>query len=281
MTQWQFLIQKERDEDWLPLDSPGAEILEGCYCLVAQVDHDDVVLEVQIRHEYELDGIVQEIIQRRVQHVSGGQIELLSSTYLLPGLWQLSCQLLSDRQDLKTFRSSLSLQVLAQEFELLSEWGPAEEMSQILTVPIAQPITAAVYPVARESAENTTLVDHSSQTLVSLPSIPKESPQITLCLAEKLRLPPLLYTPTDPANPQTQPELPHFLPLNNRVNPTIPETADISYLDLLRRFAKSTDRRAVHAAFESLVWRQRFWQTLSTLAATTSSVISSDESLAH
>jgi hypothetical protein len=281
MTQWQFLIQKERDQDWLPLDSPGAEILEGSYRLVAQVDHEDVVVEIQIRHEYEVDGILQEIVQRRVQHVSGGQIELLSSTYLLPGLWQLSCQLMSDREDLRTFRSTLALQVLAQEFELLSEWEPADELQKILTVPISHPITATLHPTPQERQEEKDTVSQSSPQVVSLPSIPKESPQITLCVSEKLRLPPLIYTPTEGADTQVPLDLPNFLPLNAMANDAESETEQISYLEFLRRFAKSRDRHAVHEAFESLVWRQRFWQTLNTLATVTSPTMVSDESLAH
>ncbi len=282
MTQWQFLIQKERDQDWLPLDSPGAEILEGSYRLVAQVDHDEAVVEIQIRHEYELDGIPQEIVQRRVQHVHGGQIELLSSTYLLPGLWQLSCQLMSDRDDLQTFRATLALQVLAQEFELLSEWDPVEEMKPIMTVPISQPITATLHPAPKDSSEEKVAADSIHTPSVSLPPIPKEVPQITLCVSEKLCLPPLIYTPAEGTNSQVQLELPNFLPLNrNLANHTDAETEEISYLEFLRRFAKSRDRHAVYEAFESLAKRERFWHTLNTLATATAPAMVTNESLAH
>jgi hypothetical protein len=277
MTQWQFLIQKEGDRDWLPLETPGAEILEGRYRLVAQVDCPDLAVKVHVRHEYELDGILQEIIQQRIQKPNNdGYIELFGLNYLLPGLWELNCHMLSEQADVPRLERNISLQVLSQDFELLSDWDLIDPSPT--PTPKAHGIVADPIP-AYDSTQKTPVQKDSE--VVLLPTIPKELPQVAFLVSDKHRLPPLIFTPMDGETTSLHPQLPEFLPLKTILKEPIEELEEISYLDFLRRIAKSTDRVSVQGDFESLAWNQRFWKTLNTLATVPSPTIAPDESLVY
>jgi hypothetical protein len=276
MIQWQFLIQKEGDQDWLPLESPNVEILEGRYYLMAQVGCPSAQVEVQIRHEYELDGVPQDVTQRRRQRTDAeGLLELFGLTYLPPGLWELQCQIAGEQgtQD-NTPPQKLFLQVLAQDFELLSDWAvpeptldemqstdPVATHQSVVTVTSAPPQTP---PIVR-------------MPIVQLPAIPKEIAPLPLRLSDPLSLPPIIYRPSTAATGETSPQLPNFLPsgdligidfLTSDLTPISPPKAIKPPLALtfLRRVAKATDRQEAYKAFEPLAQRQRFLKTLNTLA---------------
>jgi hypothetical protein len=232
---------------------------------------------VQIRHEYEMGGILQEVTQRRRQQADTlGRFDLLSSTYLPPGLWELKCRATQDQQDGKPFPPrKLLLQVLAQDFELLSDWEVLEPPSRgSASADVADAAIASSHPLSEKIAEHLPSEPQTPifQALpapkvdVSLPIISKDAAPITMRTAQGLQLPPMIYTP----GLQTEsilPQLPDFLPPNSVWS--APEPSDIpiaDYLEFLRRVAKSTDRNAVYQDFESLEWRQRFLSTLDTLA---------------
>ena len=275
MTQWQFLIQKEGDQDWLPLESSSAEILEGRYQLVVQSSQPNASVDVQIRHEYEMGGILQEVTQRRRQQADTlGRFDLLSSTYLPPGLWELKCRATQDQQDGKPFPPrKLLLQVLAQDFELLSDWEVLEPpstgsrvaetaiaLSSLFTESVTEQMELATPPPPVFQAPPALKID------VSLPVIFKDVAPITMRTAQGLQLPPILYTPGLEAE-SPSPQLPGFLSPNRSWSASEPTNIPMAdYLEFLRRVAKSTDRNAVYQAFECLEWRQRFLSTLDTLA---------------
>jgi hypothetical protein len=91
--EWEFLVQKEGDQDWLALEAPTAEILEGRYRLMVQSRFKDMLIDVQIRHIREENGVPKRLMQRR-SHTSNsdGRVGLLPYTYLRPGLWKFSCR---------------------------------------------------------------------------------------------------------------------------------------------------------------------------------------------
>jgi hypothetical protein len=280
MTQWQFLIQKEGDQEWLPLESPNVEILEGRYYLMAQADRPSAQVEIQIRHEYELEDVPQEVTQRRRQQTdSQGLLELLPLTYLPPGLWELQCQMAElQTQEENAAPQKLFLQVLAQDFELLSDWtcpepSPAEAIS-VRSVADVPDVTAVT------SAQS---LFKAAAPAVSLPSIPKETAPLPLRLSDPLCMPPMLYNPQNSADGAASPELPAFLPsvdlltdsllvdklLNGSLTPAMTITMMEPALSFLSRVSKSTDRQAAYKAFEPLARRQRFLKTLNTLAQET------------
>ncbi|WP_404786491.1 hypothetical protein [Altericista sp. CCNU0014] len=270
MTQWQFLIQKEGDRDWLPLESPNVEILEGRYNLMAKGDRPSAQVEIQIRHEYELEGVPQEVTQRRRQHTdSQGLLELFPLTYLPPGLWELQCRVAeSQAQQERAASQKLFLQVLAQDFELLSDWAGLEP-SLAETLPTE---SAAGNPADRQVAIAPAPTQKAGP-VVRLPFIPKELAPLPLRLSEPLCLPPVIYIPQNSTDEAESPELPPFLlSVDLRGNslvesaPAIPTATVEPTLSFLRRVAKSTDRQAAYRAFEPLARRQRFLKTLDILA---------------
>jgi hypothetical protein len=268
MIQWQFLIQKEGDRDWL--------LLEGRYYLRAQVDCPSVQVEVQIRHEYELEGVPQEVTQRRRQRIDAeGLLELFGLTYLPPGLWELQCRIAAEQgtQDNPPLQK-LFLQVLAQDFELLSDWAVPE--------PSLDDMQSIDPDISMTDRPFVTDPPKAPQQTVRLPAIPKEIAPLPLRLSDPLTLPPLIYRPSASAKGETGPQLPDFLPsgdlldldlLVNTLTPVFPPKAVEQPLALtfLRRVAKVTDRQSAYKAFEALARRQRFLRTLNTLAQDTPS----------
>ena len=274
MTQWQFLIQKEGDQDWLPLESPNVEILEGRYYLMAQGDRLSTQVEVQIRHEYDLEGVPQEVTQRRRQQTDAqGLLELFSLTYLPPGLWELQCQVAkSQNQAENTPPQKLFLQVLAQDFELLSDWDCPEPAFDSVFAIEALATAPSEQPLAATSAK---LPRMSSPVAVRLPSIPKDISPLPLRLSDPLSLPPMLYSPAHSANKAAIPQLPAFLPSGNLLSTNLASNnlkAPVSKgmtsapLPFLHRVVQPTDRQEAYKAFEPLARRQRFLKTLNTLA---------------
>lgn len=270
MTEWQFLIRKAEDIDWLPLESPNVEILEGRYHLVAEIASPAAAVEVQIRHEYEQNGVLQEVIQRRRQQPNTqGRLELLPLTYFAPGVWEFRCQAMLNGSDVvqqgtaKVPSGKLHLQVLAQEFESIFDWEPQPSSATMGSMP--SPTVATANPTPDTSQTHT--VPASAQPIL-LPVLPQDLPQICFTQAEGPFLPPQI----DPAPQITSPQLPTFLPLNSAF---FSETGDslslqdetiASHLMFLRRIARSLDRNAVQTDFGGLTLQQRFLATLNQLA---------------
>jgi hypothetical protein len=268
MIQWQFLIQKEGDQDWLPLESPNVEILEGRYYLMARTDGSSVPVEVQIRHEYELEGVLQEVTQRRRQNPdSQGLLELLGLTYLPPGLWEIRCQTAQSEHSPEHSPQKLFLQVLAQDFELLSDWAVPElaldEIQHLRAATSSDQPLAATAPAVHQIAQQ-----------VRLPLVPREIVPLALRLSDPLCLPPMIYQPSPSAQSNTGPQLPDFLPSSDLLgnlltsdliplDPPVPMESPLAFLGYI---AKSTNRQEAYKAFESLARRQRFLDTLNTLA---------------
>lgn len=121
----EFLIQKEGDFAWLPLESLSVEILVGRYQLIAQTSEADCPIQVHIHHQYVQDGIWQEVVQH--QHLrtdSQGRIEVLPPTFLQHGRWIISCAANEEEQlaNSEIDRYCVQLQVLDQETDLDQDW---------------------------------------------------------------------------------------------------------------------------------------------------------------
>src|SRR4028118_1764210 len=50
MKKLEFLLQKEGDRAWLPLETPDVEILEGKYRVVARIQHPNTDIEIRVTH---------------------------------------------------------------------------------------------------------------------------------------------------------------------------------------------------------------------------------------
>ncbi|MBP5971684.1 hypothetical protein HW132_02770, partial [Brasilonema sp. CT11] len=92
MKHWQFLIQKQGDRSWSPIESPNIEILEGRYRILARSDLINTDLQVQITHSSTMEFPPKRRIQKRSRSTnSEGLIAVLPFSYLKPGVWELCC----------------------------------------------------------------------------------------------------------------------------------------------------------------------------------------------
>ncbi|NJK37675.1 MAG: hypothetical protein HC835_04935 [Oscillatoriales cyanobacterium RM2_1_1] len=124
MESWEFLLQKEGDTTWLPLESPDVEILEGRYRIVARVGaisgkSPNGKLEIRITH-HALDEIppVHRVQTRVVEINPEGLASILPYSRLKSGIWEISCFPGASVQEIpKTPLAKVKLQVLLGESE--------------------------------------------------------------------------------------------------------------------------------------------------------------------
>jgi hypothetical protein len=124
MAFWEFLLQKEGDRSWLPLESPQVEVLEGKYRVVARSSQTNTSVEIRIIH----DATAEIPPVRRTQKRHGktnreGLIVVMPFTRLLPGTWQLRCMsdVMSDLMG-SGWEYALHLHVLPIEPDISDEW---------------------------------------------------------------------------------------------------------------------------------------------------------------
>ncbi|MBL1175031.1 hypothetical protein [Pantanalinema sp. GBBB05] len=116
MEQWDFLLQKEGDRSWLPLDSPDVEILEGRYRVVARSNQVNTEVNVAISHVTVDEDPPKRRSKRRAGRTNAnGLMVILPYTYLRAGIWQIICTSTDVMADLlgADWRRSVRLQVLA------------------------------------------------------------------------------------------------------------------------------------------------------------------------
>jgi len=122
MENWEFLIQKQGDGEWLPLQSPDVEILEGRYRVVARSNRPHVTVSVRVTY------ITPEPPLRRVQTRSrqinpNGLMVVFPFAYLKPGDWEIRCS--NDLSEMGIpWQRSVHLQVLPKEADVYEDELP-------------------------------------------------------------------------------------------------------------------------------------------------------------
>ncbi|MEM1394271.1 MAG: hypothetical protein AAGG00_13435 [Cyanobacteria bacterium P01_H01_bin.150] len=99
MEQWQFLIQKEGERTWHPLEKPSIQITEGRYRVVARYNRTNTDVEVRVTHSSPSEIPPIRRIQKRTRRInSEGLTVIIPFTYLKSGTWELQCSgdLMSD-----------------------------------------------------------------------------------------------------------------------------------------------------------------------------------------
>jgi hypothetical protein len=125
MEEWKFLVQKDGDRSWLPLDSPDVEILEGRYRIVARFAQASTDVQIRICHLAIAEDPPKRRLQKRSSRTNAnGLMVVVPYTYLNPGIWEFSCfspdpmsHLMGD-----TLHHSVRLQVFATVAELDEDW---------------------------------------------------------------------------------------------------------------------------------------------------------------
>ncbi|MGJ3249952.1 MAG: hypothetical protein ACFE0J_02300 [Elainellaceae cyanobacterium] len=125
---WEFLIQKEGDRSWLPLEAPESEILEGRYRVIARSSRTNVPVEIQVSHlDIESSSPKRRVHTRSSLTNPDGLMVVIPFTLLKPGLLELRCtsDLMSEMMG-DSWQYSVKLQVLSQhsETDLIELWDP-------------------------------------------------------------------------------------------------------------------------------------------------------------
>lgn len=116
MEQWQFLIQKQGDRNWQPLESLYVDILEGRYRVVARSSRANTDVEVRVTHVSPAEIPPRRRIHKRLRRSNDeGLMAVIPFTYFAPGVWEVRCSgdLMSDIFG-TSWQHTLKLQVLPQ-----------------------------------------------------------------------------------------------------------------------------------------------------------------------
>ncbi|BAZ16838.1 hypothetical protein NIES4071_87160 [Calothrix sp. NIES-4071] len=115
MEQWQFLIQKQGERAWQPLESGYAEIVEGRYRIVASSLNVNTDVEVRVIHQSPTEIPPRKRIYKRLRRTnSEGLTAVIPFTYFASGVWEVRCtsgDLMSDMFG-TSWQHNLRLQVL-------------------------------------------------------------------------------------------------------------------------------------------------------------------------
>ncbi|MGG6292931.1 hypothetical protein ACQ4M4_00795 [Leptolyngbya sp. AN02str] len=124
MAFWEFLIQKEGDRSWLPLESPDVEILEGRYRVVARTSRLNTPVDIRITHVDEEDDNPKHRVQKRTGTTNPeGLIVVVPFVELTPGSWELRCtgDLMADMMG-QGWQYAVKLQVLPLGVDVPEDW---------------------------------------------------------------------------------------------------------------------------------------------------------------
>ncbi|MEP0869847.1 hypothetical protein NDA01_08535 [Trichocoleus desertorum AS-A10] len=146
MEYWEFLLQKEGDRSWLPLESPDVEILEGRYRVVARSSRSNTSVEIRITHQIDDEVSPKRRAQKRFGRTNkDGLMVVFPFTRMKPGLWEIRCvgDLMSDFMG-QSWQHIVCLQVLPQEFESETDWDPEWEMQDEETTESSSQSNSAV-----------------------------------------------------------------------------------------------------------------------------------------
>ncbi|NEP15812.1 MAG: hypothetical protein F6J97_02790 [Leptolyngbya sp. SIO4C1] len=124
MDYWEFLIQQEGDQTWLPLETKQVEILEGRYRVAAHTNRVNTPVEVRL-DQILLDELPprRRVRKRRAQTNEAGLLIIFPFMQLAPGKWDISCSGADVMNDLlgAGWQHRVQLQVLPRAEE---EWEP-------------------------------------------------------------------------------------------------------------------------------------------------------------
>ncbi|MEG3895270.1 MULTISPECIES: hypothetical protein [unclassified Microcoleus] len=127
MKKLEFLLQKEGDRAWLPLETPDVEILEGKYRVVARIQHPNTDIEIRITHT-SFEGSAQRKVQSRSARTNPeGLVVIIPYTRLKPGMWELSCLPDPKSTPAKPWQYGVQLEVLPAESETSEPLPPIDQ----------------------------------------------------------------------------------------------------------------------------------------------------------
>ncbi len=133
MSDWEFLLQKEGDRAWLPLESADVEILEGRYRIVANTHIANTQVQIRITHDSIAEiPPLRRVYKRSSRTHSQGLISIIPFTRLKPGKWEFRCQAKSSTSSKEAKEHIVHLQVLPTEYDASDVSQPPEPQNQEL-----------------------------------------------------------------------------------------------------------------------------------------------------
>jgi hypothetical protein len=196
MTNWEFLLQKDGDRSWLPLDTPNVEILEGRYRIVARSHHPNADAEIRIVHLATEEDPPRRRVQKRTGHTNGdGLIVILPYTQFGPGVWTIQCASADPLAELMSasWQYNVQLHVLLRESEV-EDWeldwsprphsiavvaGPVDPAATRPTEPLGPVVPAAERMVEPATGEADRAIDAFLEDLIQSQSTSPISPELT------------------------------------------------------------------------------------------------------
>ncbi len=171
MEHWQFLIQRQGDRSWHPLESANGQIFEGWYRVLARSHRPNTDVEVRVIHSSIQEVPPKRRVEKRSRRTnSEGLMAVLPFTYLQAGIWELQCSgdLMSDILG-TPWQYSVYLQVLSQSVDdVVERLGDGEneesnlpdylDTAAVVKLPI--PIEQAI----ATTTESTITTDPDTQT---------------------------------------------------------------------------------------------------------------------
>ncbi|MDJ0799133.1 MAG: hypothetical protein QNJ51_20320 [Calothrix sp. MO_167.B12] len=117
MTNWQFLIQKQGEYLWHPLESSTVELAEGRYRVVANSNYANTDVEVRVTHYSHHESPPKRYVKKRSRRTNGdGVVAVIPFTALKSGSWELRCSgdLMSDMMG-QSWKFSVRLEVVPEQ----------------------------------------------------------------------------------------------------------------------------------------------------------------------
>jgi hypothetical protein len=151
MKKLEFLLQKEGDRAWLPLETPDVEILEGRYRVVARIPHPNTDIEIRVTYTSFDDVSPQRQAQTRSARTNPeGLVVIIPYTRLKPGMWELSCLPDPRSKPAKPWEHGVQLEVLPAESETSEPLQPIDEAEPASSAADSQPAAAGVVDKATQ-----------------------------------------------------------------------------------------------------------------------------------
>lgn len=117
MEDWEFLLQKEGDRSWLPINTRKLQIGAGRYRIVAHTSRTTNPVEVRIVYQESSEVNSESISQQHSRRInSEGMLMVIPYIFLKPGIWKLSCSgdILADLLN-ESWREELQLQIVSEQ----------------------------------------------------------------------------------------------------------------------------------------------------------------------
>ena len=133
MKYWEFLIQKEGDRAWLPLETQQVEILEGRYRMVAHTDRANTPVDIQVSQLVTDEMPPRKRVRKRTgQTNESGLVVVMPFVHFKPGQWKVKCSSVDALGDMLDggWQYGVQLQVFAQSEEDWSNEWPVPDDGQ-------------------------------------------------------------------------------------------------------------------------------------------------------